>query len=270
MSRTERAAGIPLNRYRPAPRQRRPHPPDRGRVIALSNDARYDPRRPFWMVGDAADAPGEADRRWHAAADALWAGEPPDDGASRIPAPAVRLLAGADTRRRENAQTIVPLAVSWDRGRAADSAGVVWFSDGSTLPLESYLALLHHAGARAGGAPPQGTVTWTAAPGWPLLQAELDQRRIAALVRLKRSPGRDAEAVAALTAIAESNSDQAGPPGRTADPQSEHTTNRKGFHHALTHPRPIASAGAPATDGAPAPIRTNHTAGPARSRQEVR
>lgn len=200
---TERASGIPLDRYRPTPRQRRPHPPDRGRVIALSNDAAHDPRRSFWMVGDAADAAGEPDRRWHAAADALWAGEPPDDSATRIPAPAVRMLAGRDARRREDTRSVVPVAVSWDRGKAADSAGVVWFSDGSTLPLESYLALLHHAGARAGGAPPQGTTTWTAAAGWPLLQAELDGRRIAALVRLKRSPARDAEAVAALAAIDE-------------------------------------------------------------------
>ena len=153
------------------------------------------------MVGDASDGAGEPDRRWHAAADALWAGEPPDDGATRIPSPAVRMLAGRDARRREDARTVVPLAVSWDRGRAADSAGVVWFSDGSTLPLESYLALLQHAGARAEGAPPQGTITWTAAAGWPLVQAELDGLRIAALVRLKRSAGRDAEALAALAAI---------------------------------------------------------------------
>ena len=201
--RAERAAGIPLGRYRPAPRQRRPHPPDRGRVIALSNDAAHDPRRAFWMVGDAADAPGEPDRRWHAAADALWAGEPPDDGATRIPAAAMRMLAGRDARRREDARTVVPLAVSWDRGKAADGAGVVWFSDGSTLPLESYLALLHHAGARAGGAPPQGNITWTAAPQW--LQAELDGRRIAALVRLKRSAGREAEAGTARAAIDEWN-----------------------------------------------------------------
>ena len=199
--RTERAGGVPLDRYRPTPRRRRPHPPDRGRVIALSNDARHDPRRAFWMVGDAADAAGDPDRRWHAAADALWAGEPPDDGATRIPASAVRLLAGRDARGREDARTVVPLAVSWDHGKASETAGVVWFSDGATLPLESYLALLHHAGARAEGAPPQGTITWTAAPGWPLLQAELDGRRIAALVRLKRSPGRDAEALAALAAI---------------------------------------------------------------------
>ena len=102
----------------------------------------------------------------------------------------------------------MPLAVSWDGGNAADNAGVVWFSDGSTLPLESYLALLHHAGARAGGAPPRETITWTAAPGWPLLQAELDQRRIAALVRLKRSPARDREAVEALTAIDEWNANR--------------------------------------------------------------
>ena len=200
-NRAERAAGIPLGRYRPTPRQRRPHPPDRGRVIALSNDAAHDPRRPFWMIGDASDAPGEPDRRWHAAADALWAGEPPDDGATRIPAAAMRMLAGRDARRREDARAVVPLAVSWDRGKAAESAGVVWFSDGSTLPLESYLALLHHAGARAGGEPPQGTITWTAAPRWPLLQAELDGLRIAALVRLKRSPERDAEALAARAAI---------------------------------------------------------------------
>ena len=95
----------------------------------------------------------------------------------------------------------MPVAVSWDRGKAADNAGVVWFSDGSTLPLESYLALLHHAGACAGGAPPQGTITWTATARWPLLQAELDGLRIAALVRLKRSPGRDAEALGAAAAI---------------------------------------------------------------------
>ena len=200
---TERAGGVPLARYRPTPRQRRPHPADRGRVIALSNDAEHDPRRPFWMVGDAADAPEEPTRRWHASADALWAGEPPDDGATRIPAPALRLLAGADARRRDGARTIVPLAVSWDRGSAADSAGVVWFSDGTTLPLESYLALLHHAGARAEGAPPQGNITWTAAPQW--LQAELDGQRIAALVRLKRSAGREAEAGTARAAIDEWN-----------------------------------------------------------------
>ena len=214
-SRAERTAGIPFGRYRPTPRQRRPHPPDRRRVIALSNDALHDPRRPFWMVGDAADGPGEPDRRWHAAADALWAGEPPDDGATRILSPAVRLLAGRDARRRNDAQAVVPLAVSWDRGKNAESAGVVWFSDGSTLPLESYLALLHHAGARAEGAPPQGTITWTAAAGWPLLQAELDGQRIAALVRLKRSPGRDAEAVTALAAIGERNTEQAGHPAHT-------------------------------------------------------
>ena len=199
MTTAQRAAGVPLSDYRPAPRQRRPHPPDRGRVIALSNDAAHDPRRPFWIVGHAADGPGGPDRRWHAAADALWAGEPPTDGATRIPHPAMRQLAGHDARAREGARPVVPVAVSWDHGKNADSAGVVWFSDGSTLPLESYLALLHHAGARAGGAPPQGTVTWTAAPRW--LQAELDGLRIAALVRLKRSPGRDAQACAAVAII---------------------------------------------------------------------
>ena len=226
--RTDRAGGIPLERYLPVPRQRRPHPPDRGRVIALSNDAAHDPRRAFWMVGDAADAAGEPDRRWHAAADALWAGEPPEDGATRIPSPAVRMLAGRDARHRENARTIVPLAVSWDGGKAAESAGVVWFSDGSTLPLASYLALLHHAGARAEGAPPRGTITWTAAPGWPLLQAELDRRRIAALVRLKRSPGRDAEALTALAAIDEWNAD------RSCNGERERQTS--GSHGADTPP----------------------------------
>ena len=125
------------------------------------------------------------------------------------------MLAGRDARRRDDARTVVPLAVSWDRGNAAENAGVVWFSDGSTLPLQSYLALLHHTGARAEGAPPPGTITWTAAPGWPLLQAELDGQRIAALVRLKRSPGRDAEAVAALAAIGERNTEQAGHPAHT-------------------------------------------------------
>ncbi len=198
MTTARRAAGIPLNGYRPRPRTRRPHPPDRGRVIALSNDAAHDPRRPFWMVGDAADGPHEPDRRWHAAANALWAGEPPADGASRIAQPAIRVLAGHDARH-DGARPVVPLAVSWDHGKAADSAGVVWFSDGSTLPLDSYLALLHHAGARAGGAPPRGTVTWTAAPRW--LQAELDGLRIAALVRLKRSPRRNAQACAAVATI---------------------------------------------------------------------
>jgi len=220
--RSERAAGVPLGRCRPAPRRRRPHPPDRGRVIALSNDTGYDPRRPFWMVGHAADAPDQPNRRWHAAADALWAGDPPDDGATRIPSPAIRLLAGENASRREGAGPVVPLAVSWDHGERADSAGVVWFSDGSTLPLESYLALLHHAGAGAGGAPPRGSVTWTAAAGWPLLQAELDRRRIAALVRLKRSPRRDAQAAAAIAAIDEWNAAQERrPPPATRSPQPE-------------------------------------------------
>ena len=113
----------------------------------------------------------------------------------------MRMLTGRDARQRENAVTIVPLSVSWDRGKAADNAGVVWFSNGSTLPLESYVALLHHAGDRAGGAPPRGTITWTAAARWPLLQAELDGLRIAALVRLKRSPERNAEALGAAAAI---------------------------------------------------------------------
>ena len=201
MTTARRAAGIPLSDYRPVPRQRRPQPPHRGRVIALSNNAEHDPRRPFWIVGHAADGPGGTDRRWHAAADALWTGEPPADGATRIPHPAMRQLAGHDARARDGARPVVPLAVSWDHGKDADSAGVVWFSNGSTLPLESYLALLHHAGARAAGAPPQGTVTWTAAPRWPLLQAERDGLRIAALVHLKRSPRRNAQACAAVAII---------------------------------------------------------------------
>jgi len=198
MTTARRAAGIPLSDYRPRPRARRPGPPNRGHVIALSNDAAHDPRRPFWIIGDAADGPHEPDRRWHAAANALWAGEPPADGATRITHPGMRGLAGHDARR-DGARPVVPLAVSWDHGRDADSAGVVWFSDGSTLPLESYLALLHHAGVRAGGAPPRGTVTWTAAARW--LQAELNGLRIAALVRLKRSPRRNAQACAAVAII---------------------------------------------------------------------
>jgi hypothetical protein len=193
----ERAAGIPLSRYRPVPRQRRPHPRDRGRVIALSNDPAHDARRPFWIVGHAADGPDGPDRRWHASAGALWAGNPPDDGATRIPHPAMRQLAGHDARRRDGAQPIVPLAVSWDRGTPDESAGVIWFSDGSTLPLTSHLALLHHAGADGSAAPHTG-ITWTAAPRWHSLQAERDGLRIAALVRLKRSPARDAEAHAAI------------------------------------------------------------------------
>ena len=205
IGKTDRAAGIPIGRYRPEPQRRRPHPPDRGRVIALSNDAAHDPRRPFWIVGYAADGPGKPDRAWHATAQALWAGDPPDDGASRIPHPSLRQLAGDDARLRENAAPIVPLAVSWDRGQNSDNAGVVWFSDGSTLPLDSYLGLLHHAGATAAGAPPRGSITWTAAPRWPLLQAELDGRRIAALVRLKRSARRNAEARTAMAAIGEWN-----------------------------------------------------------------
>lgn len=203
--RAERAAGIPLGRYRPQPSQRTPHPPDRGRVIALSNDAAHDPRRPFWIVGRAADGPDDAGRPWHGTAETLWAGDPPDDSATRIPHPALGQLAGHDARLRESSAPVTPLAVSWDRGKAADSPGVIWFSDGSTLPLPSYLALLHHAGARADGTPPRGTVTWTAAPRWPLLQAELDGRRIAALVRLKRSAQRDAEARTAMAAIEEWN-----------------------------------------------------------------
>ena len=196
--RAERTAGIPLARYRPEPSERRPHPPDRGQVITLSNDAAHDPRRPFWIVGHAADGPGEADRPWHATRHELWAGNPPDDCATHIPHPCIRQLAGHDARR-EGSKHIVPLAVSWDDGKAADSAGVVWFSDGSTLQLESYLALLHHAGARATGEPPHGTLTFT--PGRRWLQAELDGVRIAALVRLKRSPRRDAQARAAAAMI---------------------------------------------------------------------
>ena len=199
-SRAERAAGVPLSRYRPVPRRRRPHPPDRGRVIALSNDAAHDPKLPFWVVGQAADGPDEPDRLWHATPEALWAGDPPADGATRIPHPAMRQLAGKDARRRDGARPVVPLAVSWDRGSTAESAGVIWFSDGSTLPLASYLALLHHAGAGADGVP-YPAVTWTAAPHWQMLQAEGDGLRIAALVRLKRSPGRDAEACEALAVI---------------------------------------------------------------------
>lgn len=196
--RAERAAGIPLARYRPAPSQRRPQPPDRGQVIRLSNDAAHDPRHPFWIVGRAADGPGETDRPWHATRHELWTGDPPDDDATRIPHPCLRQLAGHDARR-EGAGPVVPVAVSWDGGKAADSAGVVWFSDGSTLQLESYLALLHHAGARATGEPPRGTLTWTPARRW--LQAELDGVRIAALVRLKRSPRRDGQARAAVAMI---------------------------------------------------------------------
>ena len=159
-ARAERAAGIPLGRYRPQPSQRTPHPPDRGRVIALSNDAAHDPRRPFWIVGRAADGPDDAGRPWHGTAETLWAGDPPDDSATRIPHPALGQLAGHDARLRESSAPVTPLAVSWDRGKAADRTGVIWFSDGSTLPLPSYLALLHHAGARADGTPPRGTVTW--------------------------------------------------------------------------------------------------------------
>ena len=108
------------------------------RAIALSNDAAHDPLRPFWIVGEAADGPGEPDRRWHAAADALWAGEPPADGATRIPHPAVRLLAGNDLREREGPRTIVPLTVSWNNGSAHYLQGIVWFSDESALPLAAY------------------------------------------------------------------------------------------------------------------------------------
>lgn len=196
--RAERAAGIPLARYRPEPARRRPHPPDRRQMIMLSNDAAHDPRRPFWIVGHAAEGPGEADRPWHASRYELWAGEPPDDGAARMPHPCIRQLAGHDARH-QGARPVVPRAVSWDHGATADSAGVVWFSDGSTLPLQSYLALLHHAGARASGEPPLGTVTWTPARRW--LQAELDGVRIAALARLKRSAARDAQARTAMETI---------------------------------------------------------------------
>lgn len=190
-----RALGIPLALYRPKPRQRRPQPADRAQLILLSNDAAIDVRQPFWIVGDAVDGPDEPERPWHGTRDALWAGQPPDDDATRVPQPALGALAGHDARR-DGAAPVVPLAISWDGGSARDTAGVIWFSDGSTLPLQSYLALLHHAGARAPGEAPAGALTWTPARHW--LQAELDGRRIAALVRLRRAQARDAQARDAL------------------------------------------------------------------------
>ena len=259
-STAERAAGIPLSRYRPVARQRRPHPPDRARVIAVSNDAAHDPRLPFWIVGQAADGPGEPDRPWHATAEALWAGDPPDDGAIRIPHPAMRRLTGPDARRRDGARPVVPLAVSWDRGQAAESAGVVWFSDGSTLPLASYLALLHHAGAGANGAP-RPAVTWTAAPRWHMLQAERDGARIAALVRLKRAPARDAEAREAIAEIEHWNS--ATTPQTGKNPQGPHP--RPPPPPAACSPTPSPAATPASRPRASRPGRSTSRCGPRRN-----
>ena len=199
--RRQRAAGVPLNACRLRPRARRPHPPDRARLLVLSNDPDHDPRRPFWIIGLAADRPGESAHEWHMSAEAAWAGPPPgDDRASRIPHPAVRHLVGYDLRERSEAHAAAPLAISWDHGRQTDEAGVVWYSDGSTLALPTYCAVLHHAGARKTAEPPE-PVAWTAAPDCPFLQAEQGGSRIAMCVRLKRAAARDAQAVSALRLI---------------------------------------------------------------------
>ena len=196
--RRQRAAGMPLNACRLLPRAQRPHPPDRARLLVLSNDPDHDPRRPFWIVGWTADRPGGSAREWHMSAAAAWAGPPPaDDRASRTPHPAVRQVVGYDLREQPEAQSAVPVAISWDHGRQTDEAGVVWYSDGSTLPLPTYCAVLHHAGARKTAEPPE-PLTWTAAPGHAFLQAEQDGQRIAMCVRLKRARARDAQAVSAL------------------------------------------------------------------------
>ena len=200
-ARQQRAAGVRLSACRLRPRARRPHPPDRARLLVLSNNPDHDPRRPFWIVGVAADRPGENRREWHMSAEATWAGPPPaDDRASRVPHPAVQQLVGYDLRERPEAHAAAPLAISWDHGRQTDEAGVVWYSDGSTLPLRTYCEVLHHAGARK-TAEPLAPLTWTAAPGRAFLQAEQDGYRVAMCVRLKRAAARDAQAVSALRLI---------------------------------------------------------------------
>ena len=202
--RQQRAAGVPLSACRLRARAQRPHPPDRARLLFLSNDPDHDPRRPFWIVGALADRPGGSARDWHMSAEAAWAGPPPaDDRASRIPHPAVQQLVGYDLRERPEAHAMAPLAVSWDHGRQTDEAGVVWYSDGSTLPLPAYCAVLHYAGAKNTAEPPE-RIAWTAAPGCPFLQAEQGGNaapRIAMCVKLRRSIARDAQAVAALRLI---------------------------------------------------------------------
>ena len=199
--RRRRAAGIPLNACRLRPRSRRPHPPDRARLVVLSNNPDHDLRRPFWIVGTAADRAGETGREWHMSAEAAWAGPPPaDERVSRIPHPAVRQVVGYDLRERPEANAVAPIAISWNNGRQTDEAGVVWYSDGSTLPLPTYCEVLHHAGARKTAEPPK-PLAWTTAPGCAFLQAEQGGQRIAMCVRLKRAAARDAQAVAALRLI---------------------------------------------------------------------
>ena len=213
-ARQQRAAGMPLSACRLRPRVRRPHGPDRARLLILSNDPEHDLRRAFWIVGAAADRPEAGDHEWHMSAEAAWAGPPPaDDRASRVPHPTVRQLVGYDLRERPEARAVAPLAISWDHGRQSDEAGVVWYTDGSTLPLPTYCAALHHAATSL----PEGinrALTWTAAPGCPFLQAEqrpetlpgnrrddAARARIAMCVKLKRSPARDTQAVYALQLI---------------------------------------------------------------------
>ena len=199
--RRQRATGVPLKACRLRPQAQRPHPPDRARLLVLSNDPDHDPGRPFWIVGAAAARPGGTAREWHMSAEAAWAGPPPADSrASRIPHPAVRQLVGYDLRERPEAHAAAPLAISWDHGRQTDEAGVVWYSNGSTLPLRTYCAALHHARARKTAETPEG-ITWTAAPGSAFLQAEQGEQRLAMCVRLKRAATRDAQAVSALRLI---------------------------------------------------------------------
>ncbi len=215
-ARRQRASGLPLGACRLRPRIRRPHRPDRARLLVLSNDPDHDPRRPFWIVGAAADRPEGSDREWHMSAEAAWAGPPPaDDRASRVPHPAVRQLVGYDLRERPEARAVGPLAISWDHGRQSDEAGVVWYTDGSTLPLPTYCAALQHAATSPAwkGSTPRA-LTWTAAPDCPFLQAEqrpetlpgnrrdnAARARIAMCVKLKRSPARDTQAVYARQLI---------------------------------------------------------------------
>ena len=199
--RTGRAAGIPPDRWRATPRRRRPHPAGRWRLLQVSNDPAHDPRRPFWLVGRARDRRGNARREWHASAEAVWTGAPPaGDGASWVPSPALGLLVGEDLRGHPEACAILPVAISWDHGDEVMDAGVVWYDDGSTLPLETCCALLDHTGAGDGTDPFAG-LSWTSAPGRPLVQAEHEGTRVAMLVRLKRSAARDAEAAWAVGRI---------------------------------------------------------------------
>ena len=167
--RTERAAGIPIGPLPADSRsQRTPHPPDRDRVVVHS---RTTPRTtPAARSGSSAAPPTAPNRP-------SGHGTPPRKRSGPETRPTTTRRAYRTRRSASSPDTtpdcatssapVTPLAVSWDRGKAADKVGVVWFSDGSTLPLASYLALLHHAGARADGTPPRGTVTWTAAPRWP-------------------------------------------------------------------------------------------------------